>query len=78
MTGKSGLTYQDAVSSEEQAKELLTTFPEALKRPILFLSTLTKRRNLNDLVDDIFSHVKDKYFVGETVEAFTDVGYVAK
>lgn len=77
MTGRSGLTYSDAVASEEHAKALLSTFPEALKRPILFLSTLTKRRNLNELVDDIFSHVKDKYFVGETVEAFTETGYVA-
>ncbi|ESN98960.1 hypothetical protein HELRODRAFT_162434 [Helobdella robusta] len=78
VTGRSGLTYQEAAASENHIKEQLLMFPDPLKRPILFLVTLTRRRKINDVLDDISSFMKDRYFVGETVEALASTGNVKK
>lgn len=43
LSGKTGLTYAEAVESEERAARLIENFPLALLRPILFLITLTRR-----------------------------------
>lgn len=66
LSGKTGLTYAEAVESEERAARLIDNFPPTLLRPILFIITLTRRGNIKDLVDDIFTYVKDRYFIGET------------
>lgn len=66
LSGKTGLTYAEAVESEERAARLIDNFPPTLLRPILFVITLTRRGNIKDLVDDIFTYVKDRYFIGET------------
>ncbi|XP_015928083.1 bromodomain adjacent to zinc finger domain protein 1A isoform X6 [Parasteatoda tepidariorum] len=68
MTGKSGLTYQEALDSEAEARDSLKLFPHALKKPLLYLASLTERKRLNDLCDDVFNYVKDRYFIGEEVE----------
>lgn len=39
-----------------------------LRKPILYLVTLTARSALSDLTEDIFNYVRDRFFVGETVE----------
>ena len=69
-TGRTGLTYKEALQSEQNVKQQLLQFPDYLKKPVLFLATMTHRRKINDVVDDVFSFSKDRYFVGETVEAF--------
>lgn len=69
MTGKSNLTYQEAVESEENSRKSLKTFPLALKKPLLYLTSLTTEKRLNDLCDKVFNFVKERYFVGEEVEA---------
>jgi bromodomain adjacent to zinc finger domain protein 1A len=51
----------------DKAKKILQTFPYALEKAILFLITLTKRSNIKDLVDEVFSFTKDRYFIGESV-----------
>lgn len=68
LTGKSGLTYQDALTSEEQALKTLASFPVGLRKPLLHIATLTNRGRLADLCDDVFSFARDRYFVGESVE----------
>lgn len=68
LTGKSGLTYQDALTSEEQALKTLASFPVGLRKPLLHIATLTNRGRLADLCDDVFSFARDRYFVGELVE----------
>ncbi|KAL1447653.1 hypothetical protein MTO96_028455 [Rhipicephalus appendiculatus] len=68
LTGKPGLTYQDALSSEEHALKVLSTFPVALKKPLLYIASLTRRGRLADLCDDVYSFARDRYFVGESVE----------
>ncbi|XP_023930895.1 bromodomain adjacent to zinc finger domain protein 1A [Lingula anatina] len=68
ITGRSGLTYQEALESEERARKHLSSFPFYLHKPILFLATKTHRSRLNDMNDDVFVFTKDRYFVGEVVE----------
>lgn len=62
------MTFQEAEECEEKAKKNLANFQDTLKRPLLFLATLTHRSRLNDLNDDVFMFAKDRYFIGETVE----------
>ena len=68
MTGKPGLTYQEAIESEVKAKRYLASFPVYLEAPVLYLVTLTKRGRLADLCDDVFVFSRDRYFIGEIVD----------
>ncbi|NXK27058.1 BAZ1A protein, partial [Arenaria interpres] len=74
VTGKPGLTYQEALESEKKARLNLQSFPEALIIPVLYLATLTHRSRLHEICDEIFAYVKDRYFVGETVEVVRNNG----
>lgn len=67
LTGKTGLTFAEALESEIKAKKILAQIPVALVKGILYLLTLTRRGNIKDLIDDLFSFVRDRYFIGETV-----------
>ncbi|CAH0385775.1 unnamed protein product [Bemisia tabaci] len=68
LTGKANLTYKEAKACEENAKKTLKEFPMELRIPVLYLATLTQRSSLNELAEDVFSYVKNHYFIGETVE----------
>ncbi|XP_022096369.1 bromodomain adjacent to zinc finger domain protein 1A-like [Acanthaster planci] len=68
LTGKPGLTYQEAVESEAKARRYLASFPVYLEGPILYLVTLTQRGRLADLCDDVFVFARDRYFIGEIVD----------
>ncbi|XP_043930051.1 bromodomain adjacent to zinc finger domain protein 1A isoform X2 [Protopterus annectens] len=74
VTGKPGLTYQEAVESERKAQQNLQNFPEPLIVPVLYLTTLTYSSRFHEICDDIFAYVKDRFFVGETVEALSSYG----
>ncbi|XP_043840631.1 bromodomain adjacent to zinc finger domain protein 1A [Dromiciops gliroides] len=74
VTGKPGLTYQEALESEKKARQNLQSFPEPLIIPVLYLTTLTHRSRLHEICDDIFVYVKDRYFVGELVEVVRNNG----
>ncbi|KAH0620540.1 hypothetical protein JD844_021104 [Phrynosoma platyrhinos] len=74
VTGKPGLTYQEALESEKKARQNLQNFPEPLIVPVLYLVTLTQRSRLHEVCDDIFAYVKDRYFVGEIVEVLRNNG----
>uniref|UniRef100_A0A8D0H262 Bromodomain adjacent to zinc finger domain protein 1A n=1 Tax=Sphenodon punctatus TaxID=8508 RepID=A0A8D0H262_SPHPU len=74
VTGKPGLTYQEALASERKARQNLQSFPEALIVPVLYLATLTHRSRLHEICDEIFAYVKDRYFVGEVVEVLRNNG----
>ncbi|XP_035825711.1 bromodomain adjacent to zinc finger domain protein 1A [Aplysia californica] len=68
ITGKSGMTFQEAEECEEKAKKNLATFQDSLKKPLLFLATLTHRSRLSDVNDDVFLFAKDRFFIGEALE----------
>lgn len=69
MTGRSNLTYIEALQSEENARKSLKDFPLELRIPVLFLANKTKRSSFVDMADDVFTYIKERYFVGENVEA---------
>ena len=74
LTGRPGLTYQEALDSEQKARKRLASFPDYLQKPILFLASLTRRSRLNDLNDDVFNYAKERFFINEIVEVILD-GY---
>ncbi|XP_059047927.1 bromodomain adjacent to zinc finger domain protein 1A [Achroia grisella] len=69
MTGKNNLTYAEALESEKAARRSLKDFPMELRIPILFLAAKTKRSSFAEMSEDVFNFVRERYFVGETVEA---------
>ncbi|XP_050551629.1 bromodomain adjacent to zinc finger domain protein 1A-like [Spodoptera frugiperda] len=69
MTGKNNLTYSEALHSEKTARRALKDFPMELRIPILYLAMRTKRCSFAEMSEDVFNFVRDRYFVGETVEA---------
>ncbi|KAG1706192.1 Bromodomain adjacent to zinc finger domain protein 1A [Nymphon striatum] len=74
ITGRPGLTFREAKESEKRAKKFLSEFPCLLKKPLLYLTTYTRRGRLADLCDDIFLFVRDRYFIGENVEYLSEDG----
>lgn len=69
LTGRPNLTYAEAVESENRARKCLANVPEELRKPMLYIATLTRRGRYIDMSDDVFNYVRDRYFVGEEVEA---------
>ncbi|XP_076834125.1 bromodomain adjacent to zinc finger domain protein 1A isoform X2 [Brachyhypopomus gauderio] len=68
VTGKPGLTYQEALESEKKAKLNLKSFPPSLVLPLLHLAALTHRTRLHEICDDVFTFVKERFFPGEMVD----------
>ncbi|CAG4956953.1 unnamed protein product [Colias eurytheme] len=69
MTGKNNLTYSEALESEKAARRSLKDFPMELRIPILYLATKTKRSSFAEMSEDVFNFVRERFFVGESVEA---------
>lgn len=67
-TRKTGLTYAEAVESENNAANTLSVFPEYLEKPILFLvKQYSCRGRFEDLVNDCYYVMKDRFFISEEV-----------
>uniref|UniRef100_A0A0N5AJC7 Bromodomain adjacent to zinc finger domain protein 1A n=1 Tax=Syphacia muris TaxID=451379 RepID=A0A0N5AJC7_9BILA len=73
---KTDLTYFEALKLEQAAlvgiltklmlQEALETIPDFFASPVLYLvHVLSNRGRLEDLVNDIYTFIKDRYFVGE-------------
>ncbi|XP_057338787.1 bromodomain adjacent to zinc finger domain protein 1A isoform X4 [Microplitis mediator] len=69
ITGKTNMTYEEAFACEENAKKSLKEFPMELRTPILYLASKTNRTSFSEMTDDVFQYARDRYFVGEMVEA---------
>ncbi|XP_051579394.1 bromodomain adjacent to zinc finger domain protein 1A-like isoform X4 [Myxocyprinus asiaticus] len=74
VTGKPGLTYQEALESERRARLNLQNFPTAMMVPILHLTALTHRSRLHEICDDVYVYVKDRFFPGEMVDVVSRSG----
>ncbi|XP_047354195.1 bromodomain adjacent to zinc finger domain protein 1A isoform X2 [Vespa velutina] len=73
ITGRTNMTYEEALQCEENAKRSLKEFPMELRIPILYLASKTNRSSFNEMVEDVYQFARDRYFVGEMVEAsFTE------
>ncbi|XP_071533691.1 bromodomain adjacent to zinc finger domain protein 1A isoform X2 [Panulirus ornatus] len=69
LTGRPNLTYGEASESESKARKCLANVPQALRKPMLYIATLTRRGRYADMSEDVFNFIRDRYFVGEEVEA---------
>ncbi|XP_077296787.1 ATP-dependent chromatin assembly factor large subunit isoform X2 [Arctopsyche grandis] len=72
MTGTPNLTYAEALDSEKKARKSLRDFPMELRVPVLYLASRTRRCAFARMAEDIYNFVRDRYFVGETIEACVD------
>ena len=59
----------EAVQSEESARKSLRDFPVELHVPVLLVAGATKRTGFIEMMEDVYMYVKDRFFVGENVEA---------
>eukprot|EP00842_Homolaphlyctis_polyrhiza_P003364 jgi/Hompol1/4028/HPOL_003440-RA len=67
VSGRSGLTFQEAIESELKAKQTLEDrFPRVWNQPVLERIHFNQLA-LNDLVDDLYDYLRSRYFVGEIV-----------
>ncbi|KAG0227766.1 hypothetical protein BGW42_002736 [Actinomortierella wolfii] len=71
-TGKSGLTYEEALESERKAQSTTASkFPSQLRKPLLeFVQFNTGR--IDAVVEESISQFKDRYFEGESVNVVWD------
>lgn len=67
LTSRPNLTYTEALDSEKEARRVLRRFAYELKAPLVFIASLTKRRRITDLVDDVFGYVSNRFFREESV-----------
>jgi hypothetical protein len=67
VTGKTGLTYEEALQSESKAQDFLRKVPESIQRGVLQLVQFSTTSRTDQLVDDVFAKLKDRYCVGEQV-----------
>jgi len=68
VTGKSNLTYDEAVESEQKARKRLGDIPKPLKKSLLWVADHTNRGRIADLADDVYVFSNVRYFVNEIVE----------
>ncbi|XP_044728852.1 bromodomain adjacent to zinc finger domain protein 1A isoform X2 [Chrysoperla carnea] len=74
MTGRNNLTYAEALESEENARKSLRDFPPTLRVPLLYLASKTHRDNFTDMAEDVWKFARDRFFVGEIVDALLSDG----
>ncbi|CAK8695056.1 unnamed protein product [Clavelina lepadiformis] len=70
ITDRPNLTFQEALDCEAAAKKKLAKIPASILKPVLFLVGLFTRSRIDELNDDIYGFVKERYFSGEEVEVF--------
>lgn len=73
ITGHSGLTFFEAQRSETLgSQEVDTSFPEALREPVLRRVQFSTVSRIDHLVDQIFDAFKQDFYPGETVFMVVD------
>ncbi|KAF9976538.1 hypothetical protein BGZ73_008374 [Actinomortierella ambigua] len=71
-TGKSGLTYEEAMESERKAQSTTASkFPSQLRKPLLEFVQFNVGR-IDAVVEESITQFKDRYFEGETVNVVWD------
>ncbi len=66
VTGKSNITYDEAMLSEREARAAVKKVDKRLTRAILYLANkATGRTVLQKLANEIMAAIKDIYFLGE-------------
>jgi bromodomain adjacent to zinc finger domain protein 1A len=69
ITGKTGLTFEEALNSERNAHEMLNAFPNGLQLPVLYLMNYINESKFSSIIDMICAFISNRYFIGEDIEA---------
>lgn len=73
VSGRSGLTYFDALRSEQAgSKEIDEAFPHALREPVLRRVQFSTTSRLDMLVEDVYNEFKNDFYPGELVTVILD------
>lgn len=67
-SGKNGLTYAQALASEQETKTVLDAMPLHLQRAILALVHNAARTNMKTLEDEVIAFYRERFVVGEQLE----------
>lgn len=68
VTGKTGLTYAQALQSERDSTQTLSSIPRVLQRALLHLVTyMDADFSLNMTLGALCEYTSHRYFIGETV-----------
>jgi bromodomain adjacent to zinc finger domain protein 1A len=68
ITLKDGLTYEEAADSAQEAREKVGRVPQPIKQGVLTLVHYTRHSRLDNLCDDVFNYIRDRYQEGEEIE----------
>lgn len=75
VSGRSGLTYFDALRSEEEgSREIDEAFPQALREPVLRRVQFCTTSRIDSLVEEVFNDFKNDFYPGEVVTVILDDG----
>jgi ATP-utilising chromatin assembly and remodelling N-terminal/DDT domain/WSTF, HB1, Itc1p, MBD9 motif 1 len=75
ITGHSGLSFFDAQKSEAiGSQEVESSFPEALREPVLRKVQFSTISRIDNLVDKVFDDFRQDFYPGETVTVVLDDG----
>lgn len=67
-SGKNGLTYAQALTSERETKSLLDAVPPYFQRAILALVHNSARTNMKALEDEVIAFYRERFIVGEHLD----------
>ncbi len=68
LTGTSGLTFSQALASENETKKMIDSLETCYQRAALQLVHHVKRTNIKALADEISAFYRDRFIKGEVVE----------
>lgn len=71
-TGKSRLTFSEALKSEEESRRQVESLPAPVKRAVLEVIHHCQRTSLWQLFEELWTLFKDRYWEEEQVEATVD------
>lgn len=75
ITGHSMITFFEALKSEQAgSREVDSTFPDALREPVLRRVQFSTISRIDSLVDHVFEDLKQDFFPGEIVTVVLDTG----
>ena len=68
VTLKHGLTYEEAYESEQEARKIVERVPQPIKQGVLTLVHYTRHSRLDNLCDEVFNYIRDRYQEGEEID----------
>lgn len=67
ITLKHGLTYEEALESEKETRKAVQLVPIPIQQGVLTLVHYTRHSRLDNLCDEVYNYIRDRYQEGEEV-----------